>query len=353
MKRQSSIHPISWFLDLNRTNQLDLHPAYQRRSVWSPRDRRFFLDTIFRNYPCPPLFLHRTIDDRGFSIYHVVDGKQRLETILMFSRNEIAIGTDFGDTRLAGKKFDQLEIEEKRKFWDYIFVIDFIEIDGTNVNEIFDRVNRNAINLERQELRHAKFNGWFSKQAEVEASEAFWETIKISTKARAKRMKDVQFISELLLVILDDEFVGFDQDYLDDKYAEYDDPEETVLDFDETGYMEKKEAVKAFLAEVENHNHSVTRFAKTFNNFYTLWSTIALNKTLPTADVFAEKYLNFMESVEKFAKAEDPEMLLAKNSSEQNKAHYNYYKNSRGASTDLYQRHERFNALSTMFEMGK
>ena len=91
MRRQSSIHPISWFLDLYRSEQLDLHPSYQRRSVWSPKDRRFFLDTIFRNYPCPPLFLHRSIDEKGFSTYHVVDGKQRLETVLMFARNEIAI----------------------------------------------------------------------------------------------------------------------------------------------------------------------------------------------------------------------------------------------------------------------
>ena len=203
MRRQSSIHPVSWFLDLHRNGQLDLHPSYQRRSVWSPRDRRFFLDTIFRNYPCPPLFLHRTIDDKGFSIYHVVDGKQRLETVLMFAHNEIAIGSDFGDSRLDGKKFRDLEIDEKRKFWDYIFVIDFIEIEGTSVNEVFDRVNRNAINLERQELRHAKFDGWFAKETEKETGEQLWEKFKISTKARAKRMKDVQFVSELLLVILE------------------------------------------------------------------------------------------------------------------------------------------------------
>ncbi|HYQ48098.1 MAG TPA: DUF262 domain-containing protein, partial [Thermodesulfovibrionales bacterium] len=48
---------IAWFLDINREGQLDLNPPYQRRSVWTLKDRKFFLDSIFRNYPCPAVFL--------------------------------------------------------------------------------------------------------------------------------------------------------------------------------------------------------------------------------------------------------------------------------------------------------
>jgi len=49
--RRPITQDISWFLDQHRMGQLDLDPPYQRRSVWSPKDRRFFLDTIFRGYP--------------------------------------------------------------------------------------------------------------------------------------------------------------------------------------------------------------------------------------------------------------------------------------------------------------
>lgn len=346
MRRQSSIHPISWFLDLYRNEQLDLHPSYQRRSVWSPRDRRFFLDTIFRNYPCPPLFLHRTIDDKGFSIYHVVDGKQRLETVLMFAKNEIAIDKNFGDANLDGKKFQDLDVEYKRRFWDYIFVIDFIEIEGTNVNEVFDRVNRNAINLQRQELRHAKFDGWFLKEVEKEAEDSLWDKLKVSTKARAKRMKDVQFISELLLVILENKIVGFDQDYLDDKYAEYDIPEETVVNFDETGYSERKEYAKNFISEMENTNKAITTFAKTANNFYTLWSLVVLNHNLPEPNQLSEKYSQFMEVVESLSKSDNPEEMVEQGNGGLN-LQYLYFKNSRGASTDINQRNERLSALKS------
>jgi len=65
---------VTWFLDLYRNEQLDLDPSYQRRSVWSLKDRKFFLDTIFKNYPCPAVFLHKEInEDAGKLIYHVVD----------------------------------------------------------------------------------------------------------------------------------------------------------------------------------------------------------------------------------------------------------------------------------------
>src|SRR5437868_13446074 len=100
MERRPTTQDVTWFIDLARNNQLDLEPPYQRRSVWTRKDRQFFLDTIFRNYPSPAIFLHKTINDAGKATYHVVDGKQRTETILNFVNDEIKIGSDFGDMRL-------------------------------------------------------------------------------------------------------------------------------------------------------------------------------------------------------------------------------------------------------------
>ena len=91
MKRRPTTQDISWFLDLKDNNQINLNPSYQRRSVWTRKDRIFFLDTIFNGYPCPAVFLHKTTNDAGKSTYHVVDGKQRLETIIMFAENRFGI----------------------------------------------------------------------------------------------------------------------------------------------------------------------------------------------------------------------------------------------------------------------
>lgn len=53
-------------------------------------------------------------------------------------------------------------------------------------------------------------------------------------------MKNVQLIAELLLIILDKKIVGFNQEYLDDMFAYYDSPDETVENFDEEVYKTKK-----------------------------------------------------------------------------------------------------------------
>lgn len=95
MQRHPGPQDISWFLDSHSKGQLDLDPPYQRRSVWSRSDKQYFIDTILNNFPAPPIFLHRSIDDNGRPTYHVVDGKQRLQTIIEFTQNKLRIADDF------------------------------------------------------------------------------------------------------------------------------------------------------------------------------------------------------------------------------------------------------------------
>ncbi len=64
-------------------NQINLSPGFQRQSVWSDMDRRRLIQSIISEYPLPSIFLYRR-SSRGKTVYDVIDGKQRLETILMF-----------------------------------------------------------------------------------------------------------------------------------------------------------------------------------------------------------------------------------------------------------------------------
>ncbi|WP_316824719.1 DUF262 domain-containing protein [Pedobacter miscanthi] len=346
MKRQPSTQQITWFLDLDRNGQLDLNPPYQRKSVWSPKDRRFFLDTIFRNYPTPPIFIHRSLSDQGVAKYHVVDGKQRLETILSFAKNKIALDPTFGDINLNSKKFNDLLMEDKRKFWDYTLVVDFIEtIDGANIEEVFDRVNRNSRNLQPQELRHARYNGWFITEAENESEDDFWWDVRVNSSAKEKRMRNVQFISELLFVLIENKIVGFSQDHIDEMYATFDDVTVEVDEeaFDEDEFLAKKRFIKSYLRAMEAENNSISQYGKTANNLYVLWSLIALETELPEADVIARRYETFMNQLAVLSATEDADALVSSDASFTN--HYQYFKNSKGASTDLPQRDARYQSL--------
>lgn len=354
MDRRVSTQDLSWFLDLHRNEQLDLDPPYQRRSVWSPRDRRFFLDTIFRGYPSPSIFLHKSVRDNGSHTYEVVDGKQRLETILRFVENRISLAQDFGDANFDGKKWRNLSDEQQRTFWDYVLPVEFIRvIDGTVVNQVFDRLNRNSRKLERQELRHAKFDGWLVTLVEAEAEQGFWKDVGVVTTARAKRMKDVQFLSELFCVLIRGSVQGFDQDGLDELYAEFEVLEDVEQDFDPDELRSSLEETKRFIGEMESANCVVTRHARTYVNFYTLWSVVALENgsILPAAEA-AIRYEEMMEQVGHLKAQDDLEAFLRTQEGPTYSAAHRYLTNSTGASTEPAQRQARHDVLLEVLRPG-
>jgi len=306
--------PVRWFLDMYNYGQLDLDPPYQRRSVWTLNDRRFFLDTVLKNFPCPAIFLYQKTDRiLGRMIYHVVDGKQRLETLISFRNNKLSLDKRYDDRRLNGKSWKGIENESDllENFLNYSMPVEFIEIsDDVMVNEIFDRLNRNSRKLERQELRHAKFDGWFISVAEAEAVKDEWEQLGVITKAMMRRMKDVQYISELLIVLLRNRIVGYDQNLLDDLYAEYDSPQETLDIFNERELNENLEMVKNYILQMEQNNQAITRYAKGFGNFYSLWSFVVLNRNhLNSPEITAGRYAEFMDKVTALAKVKDIKLL--------------------------------------------
>jgi hypothetical protein len=348
MDRRPTTQDITWLLDLERNNQLDLEPPYQRRSVWTRKDRQFFLDTIFRNFPSPAIFLHKSVNDDGSATYHVVDGKQRLQTILKFVKGELRVAKDYGDIRLDGKKWEDLvgDTELKHRFWNYQVTVEMLDArQVAMVRDVFDRLNRNARRLTAQELRHAKFEGWLITTAESETEREEWKELGVTTRARSARMVDSQFISELMLVVLEKSILGFDQDMLDELYAKYDETSE-IASFSEDDFRSQFERTKTILLAMEKQGKVVTQWAKGFGAFYTLWAVITLHSEDGIDPVpLAVRYAAFMKQVEELSSQKNLEAFLRQDTSQQYRLAFQYFDNARGASTDLAQRQARVDAL--------
>jgi len=339
MARSLSNQDISWFLDLADKGQLNLDPPYQRRSVWSPRDKRFFIDTILNGYPAPPVFLHKTLDDSGRATYHVVDGKQRIQTILAFRDNKITIPEDFANVHLQKKRWKDLGRDTKEDFWNYILIVEMLpEVTDAFVKNIFERINRNSRKLMPQELRHAKFDGWFVTTAESEAEKPIWKTFGISTTARAKRMANVQFVSELMAIQLLSSISGFDQDSLDNIYADYDDLIDQP-DFDVDEFIEKFESVKVRLEELTRIEPRLAQYLKVQSQFYSIWGMLVLEAPDIADAVLAKRYFEFLEEV---ARSPDHTDGLEESYAESVRT---YAQNVKGASTEFPQRSERHKML--------
>lgn len=349
LDRQPTLQSITWLLSLRKFGQLDLDPPYQRKSVWTLREKRRFLDTVLHNYPSPAIFLHRSLDNEGNPTYHVVDGKQRLTTILEFADNKLRLPADFGDERLDGQNWKGLTdfMAARKAFWGYELTVEFIDdVHEPLVREIFSRLNQNARKLERQELRHARFDGWLLDFLEQQAQDSVWKELKVSTRARAKRMTDVQLLLEYAQVLFTGGPVGFDQDALDELCAEYDDPD-SVEAFDTDAFEERFRALAAVLRRIVGQEPALLPLLSSRNNFYSAWAATAQlegqgREPDPT------KLKDFLEQVEELKEAEksDPQRDRARDSPTVAR----YLANSAGAATEEPQRLERHAALIDALE---
>lgn len=283
---------IAWFVDLINRKLMVLDPPYQRRSVWTKSYKRFFIDTIMRNYPAPSIFLNTIVDPSGIATYYVVDGKQRLESIMDFINGRIALPDDFGNTELNGKYFKDLSNENKNKFWGYeISAENLQDAQEEIINDTFDRLNRNVSKLTAQELRHAKYSGRFISMIDEIAEEPYWEDICISRPATIRRMKDVEFISDLFLLTMHG-VSKTDKDFLDNYYADYDeeipDEKKARKNFDKIKDLVLK--LKLDICSNRLNNYS---------DFYCLWAALleVKDKNI-NFEATRKNILNFVQKVD-------------------------------------------------------
>ncbi|MDT0265577.1 DUF262 domain-containing protein [Streptomyces sp. DSM 44915] len=288
--RSTNVQSIGWFLDLHSSGRLDLDPPYQRRSVWNLQYKQFFIDSLIRNYPAPTIFLQVDVSVDRPMIYRVIDGKQRLSALFEFQRDEFTTPDGLNDLDLGDKYFSELPEEVKLELLEYVFTVENIKKASTaELNNAFDRLNRNVGRLNKQELRHAKFDGAFIRKVEELAEHPFWAEIGLVTPARVRRMQDVEYVSELYIVSLDGIQEG--KDYLDDFYANYDKeiPGKVAAD-------ERFIAVQDYLKKV--HQATPLKGSRFSNvaDFYSLWAAVtSLHESglLPEVEDSGERLNNF------------------------------------------------------------
>jgi hypothetical protein len=188
---------------------LNLEPGFQRQSVWTERDRSKLIDSILRNYPLPAIFLYKR-EDEGELVFDVIDGKQRLESILMFMG--AMRGRFRARTQLPGT--DAVEWIDwallKRKGLQHLltgYEIPVIEVDGEmgEIVDVFVRINSTGKALTQQEKRHARYyNSSFLKEASRLAGrfEKYLRDNRIFSAGQFSRMKHVELMCELMLSLV-------------------------------------------------------------------------------------------------------------------------------------------------------
>ncbi|WP_395687874.1 DUF262 domain-containing protein [Caenimonas koreensis] len=210
LSRTSNAISVASFWELFKSGKFNFDPPFQRKSIWDPVRRGFFIDSLLRNYPIPPVFLHQHIDtETGATSFDVVDGKQRLQSIAMFISNELLVVNESErdiDAPFVGKRFSEFDsvelVEFKKKFWRYLVPVEYLDTDDEQVmNEVFDRLNRNGVPLSAQELRNAQFHGTrFATMVRELAANEFWRQI-LDPITDKKRFENEEFVADLCFVL--------------------------------------------------------------------------------------------------------------------------------------------------------
>lgn len=199
---KTSSHPISDIRDWSRRHRLELQPDYQRNQVWSKAAKIMLIDTILRNIPMPKIFLQAILRDQD-TYRIVIDGQQRLTAILDYLGGRFALDAPY-EGEHAGKRFSELPETVQNEILNYN--VDVNEIRNATkdvIRDIYSRVNKYTVQLTKQELRRADYPGAFLRLSEKLADDPFFDENRVFTIASSKRMGDVEFVSELLALLLD------------------------------------------------------------------------------------------------------------------------------------------------------
>jgi 5-methylcytosine-specific restriction endonuclease McrA len=202
------ISPLSVGDLVNRFNngQLNLEPGFQRLSVWKDGQRQKLIESVLCGYPLPAIFLYKRPHDGG-TIYDVIDGKQRLETLFRF------MGVQRGrfDARVKLPESEDPEwlgwrALKRRGLAERItsFELPVIEIDGDfhDIVEVFVRINSTGSALTTQEKRHARYyRSRLLKNADHSARklQSLFVNHGILSDNQLKRMKHVELVCEIAL----------------------------------------------------------------------------------------------------------------------------------------------------------
>jgi hypothetical protein len=158
---------LSWWR--TQRDKIDMNPPYQRRGrLWSKTDKAYLIDSILNDYDIPKVYIadftfgESKLNNKKLS-YAIIDGKQRLESILDFFDGKLVLDDEFvyrenPNLKLSGLGYPDLkknypEVADKYDNF-HLSVVRVITDDENQINELFVRLNRSKP-LTGAEIRNA------------------------------------------------------------------------------------------------------------------------------------------------------------------------------------------------------
>ena len=157
LRTQAYDKSISDVVTMMKSNDIVLDPDYQRNYIWDNKKASLLIESILLNVPIPIIYVSEEED----STWSVIDGLQRLNSLLRYFNGEFKLGGLEVLQELNGCVYSKLNPKASRILRNGILriILIFKESHPEIKYEIFMRLNRGAIQLNEQELRNCLYRG--------------------------------------------------------------------------------------------------------------------------------------------------------------------------------------------------
>ena len=187
---------------LRDREKFNFDSVIQRGHVWNLKKRSLLIHSMLVDYPIPAVFAQDGEDGR----LNVIDGKQRLTSIIRFLNDEFALTEDipnFKGEKLAGKKFSELDERTQDRIKDYsILIYYFRSMTNEERDEMFKRLNFGQP-MSRIEITRVEAGEEFMNYIRDIAKNSFFQNCNISDSARNK-FTDEEILLQCVLMLVED-----------------------------------------------------------------------------------------------------------------------------------------------------
>lgn len=190
-------------------------PEYQRKFIWQQKNKTLFLESIFLGLPIPFMFFADCED----GTQEIIDGAQRMQTLVEFYNNELQLSGLKKLTNLNEFRFKDLSEVQQRKFLNKTLRIIVLEENTPSAarQDLFYRINTTGKRANDSEIRRGSYPGPFTSFIEECSTNQDFISLSPMSENRCKRYERFEFVLRFFAYLNDySNFSHNVNDFLDD-----------------------------------------------------------------------------------------------------------------------------------------
>lgn len=221
----------------NIQDEIDFNPDYQRKGdVWKQKQKQLLIDSIINGFDIPKFYFHILNDNdinKSKKRYAIIDGKQRLSSIIEFINGEYKLANDFiyfddASIELRSLTFNDMKLKYPDiafKVYEYQLDIIYVVTDSKQLIEcFFSRLNSGQplVNSEKRNAKSGYIKSWIENT--VNTYDFFTKKIRFSNSRSVYN----DILAKFILIELNNEFTNMGKGQLDELYDNHKDNNKNI-----------------------------------------------------------------------------------------------------------------------------